>query len=611
MLAANQRPRPIDPDSSFAPGRLTEPGAILVTASRYPYDEQIVGISKTESLRLAMVAGAVSAGSMSLVTQTDRKFDEWDVADKSPEWHESRVWLDAGYQPRLTYVNGPSEPDGMRNTGKQLLREYPERFPNYYKNFFIPSGSGKKGEGTWKKGTKEFKLADIRGSYFLEYEGPRIRVHEIEIEGPLDDQWPTASHVAIFGNDAPMMENATQILKRFASRAFRRPVTSEELEPLVALAQSQHAAGRSPLDALKAAVKATLCSPHFMFLEEPPGELDDWAIASRLSYFLWSAMPDNTLFRLAAVGELHKPAVLTAQTRRMLADPRASAFTENFTGRWLDLYKLGSMPPSGQDFRTYYRDGLESAMRTETQMFFRYLLQENLSLDRFLDADFAFVNPALARHYGLPAWQGREFRKVTLSDPRRGGLLGQASVLTVSANGVDTSPVVRGVWVMENILGTHPTPPPPDVKPLEPDIRGATTIREQLEKHRTVATCNDCHRKIDPLGFALESFDPIGSWRERYVTAGQKYGPPVDPSGELPDGKKYDNIVGFKKLLSARSDQFARCLTEKLLSYATGRTLIPADRPEVNRIVADTKANGNGLQDVILAIVQSEVFRTK
>jgi hypothetical protein len=239
------------------------------------------------------------------------------------------------------------------------------------------------------------------------------------------------------------------------------------------------------------------------------------------------------------------------------------------------------------------------------------LLDNNLSIANFLDSDFTFVNKPLAKHYGMKPPEGSGFQKVSVNDHRRGGLLGQASVLTVTANGIDTSPVVRGVWLLENIFGTPPSPPPPDVEPLDPDIRGATTIREQLEKHRSLASCYDCHRKIDPPGFALENYDAIGAWRDRYGERSDKNARLVDPAGQLPDGQEFADIVGLKTLLAARTDQFARCLTEKLLAYSMGRTLQTSDRPHVDRIVADAKAKGYGLKDLVLLVAQSRPFQAK
>ena len=308
-------------------------------------------------------------------------------------------------------------------------------------------------------------------------------------------------------------------------------------------------------------------------------------------------------------GKLSEPETLLAQTRRMLQDPRAEAFIENFTNSWLHLNELGSMPPDTQKFAAYYDRQLEPLMRRETQLFFAEVLHKNLSIEHFIDSDFTFANRYLAAHYGLPTIEGDEFRRISLpKNSLRGGLLGHASVLTATSNGVESSPVTRGIWVLENILGSPPPPPPPDVEPLEPDIRGATTIRQQLAKHRNVATCAECHRKIDPIGFAMESFDPIGSFRRQYRdSAGNPIGA-VDTSGTLPTGESFADIAELKRLLLKQKDQFSHCLTEKMLTYALGREVGFQDRPAVESIVGELAAKGYGLQDLVELIVTSEVF---
>jgi len=267
---------------------------------------------------------------------------------------------------------------------------------------------------------------------------------------------------------------------------------------------------------------------------------------------------------------------------------------------------LGSMPPDREKFNDFYRFDLQTAMREETRLFTRRLIEENLSVVNFLDSAWTYANKPLAKMYGADPPKGGEFALVKLDDRRRGGLLGQASVLTVTANGIDTSPVVRGVWLLENILGTPPSPPPPDVPPLDPDARGAKSIREQLEKHRNNASCYDCHRKIDPLGFALEHFDAIGNWRDKY--SGQAT---IDSAGELPSGQKFDGVEDFKKILVERWQQFVTALTSKMLSYATGRRVAPIDRPQVERIVAELGQRGDGLRDLIELVAISEAFRSK
>jgi hypothetical protein len=317
-------------------------------------------------------------------------------------------------------------------------------------------------------------------------------------------------------------------------------------------------------------------------------------------------MPDDELISLADSGKLHEPDILKAQVLRMLANSRSGALIDGFLDSWLTLRDLGSMPPDRAKFEDYYRYDLQTAMREETRLFTRRLIDENLSVLSFLDSDWTYANKSLARMYGAEPPRGSSFELVKLTDRRRGGLLGQASVLTITANGIDTSPVVRGVWLLENILGTPPSPPPPDVPPLDPDARGAKSIREQLEKHRNNASCYDCHRKIDPLGFALENFDAIGNWRDKY--SGQKK---IDSAGELPSGQKFDGVEDFKKILIERRHQFVTALTTKMLSYATGRRTSTADRPQIESIVAQLGERGDGLRDLIELVAASDAFRSK
>jgi hypothetical protein len=362
--------------------------------------------------------------------------------------------------------------------------------------------------------------------------------------------------------------------------------------------------------------------------------LSGYETASRLSYFLWSTMPDDRLTQLAEAGELSKPEVLRQQAERMLDDPRSDAFVDEFLNGWLALRKLGTMAPDVHKFSVYYDDDLEPAMKTETRLFFRQILRTNGPLDRFLDSDYAFLNCELARLYGIDpqlvvAAQGQPveglqpnelvpdgegnapsmaFARIKLTDARRGGVLGQASVLTLTANGVDTSPVIRGVWLLENILGAPPAPPPPNVPAIEPDIRGAKTIREQLEKHRENEACATCHRQIDPPGFALETFDPIGRWRGHYPL-GDKH-PPIDSSGRF-GSTEFQDVRSFKAALLSRRDQCARCFVEKLLVFALGRELTVADRPQIRQIVEGTAADGYRVRDLVLACVTSELFTGK
>ncbi len=446
---------------------------------------------------------------------------------------------------------------------------------------------------------------------------PHIRIHEIEIRGPIVQQWPPASQQVILGKQPFTPERSREILQNFADRAYRRPATKEEVDRLMRVVDTRRQAGQTPFAALKDGLKAALCSPAFLYLVEPDAKdekLTAHALASRLSYFLWSTMPDDELRRVAASGELLQDKVLLAQTHRMLASPRSEVFIEGFLDSWLNLRSLGDMPPDRAEFSRFYYDDLKHAMKRETQLFMQYLLKQNESLTRFIDADFTFVNQPLANLYGFgriaPPDQAHEFRKISLTDRRRGGLLGQGSVLTVSANGIETSPVIRGVWLLENILGTPPAPPPDNVPPIDPDVRGAKSIRDILSKHRDNPGCMECHAKIDPPGFALENFDPIGAWRTNY-SQGRKQGPKIDPAGELPNGTSFEDIAGLKKILLTRQDQFTQMLTEKLLAYACGRRIEPLDRPQVNHIVYEVQKADYGLRTLVEQVVLSETFRSK
>jgi hypothetical protein len=371
-------------------------------------------------------------------------------------------------------------------------------------------------------------------------------------------------------------------------------------------------------------LKAVLVSPNFLFLRETPGRLDEFALASRLSYFLWSSMPDEPLLECAREGKLSDAGVLRDQVERMLADPKAAALTENFVGQWLGLRDIDFTEPS-HILYPEYDEMLREAIVRETELFFTEVLRHDLSLANFVASDFSLLNGRLAKHYGIPGIEGSEFRKVNLPpESHRGGVLTMASVLKVTANGTSTSPVIRGAWVLDRILGTPPPKPPADVPAIEPDIRGATTIREQLAKHRRIESCAACHAEIDPPGFALESFDVIGGWRDNYRTTGSgesvtvdgrrmpyHKGKPVDPADVLPDGRQFANIDELKQLLLADKDQVARAMTGKLLTYATGQAPSAADQPAVEAIVGRIRDKDYGLRTLVHEVVQSEVFQTK
>jgi len=483
------------------------------------------------------------------------------------------------------------------------------------------------------------------------YKGPGLVVQWVEIEGPLVESWPPESHRRLFGDlpqqVVPSTENprrrevtseqplvdAERILRDFAKRAFRRDVTEAEIRPFVERVRVKLAEKYTFEQAMRVGLKAILVSPHFLFLRERvgaeaadtvPGKLDDFALASRMSYFLWSSMPDDELLALAEKKTLRRPDVLREQVERMLRSPKAAAFTENFAGQWLGLRSIDATVPDRMLYPEY-DDILKSAMVKEATLFFDEVLKHDLSLTNFVASDFTFLNSRLAHHYGISGVEGLEMRKVPLSpESRRGGVMTMAAVLKVTANGTTTSPILRGAWVLDRILGTPPPKPTVDVEAVEPDIRGATTIREQLVKHRANANCSSCHAKIDPPGFALENFDVIGGWRDTYRKVGEfdavvvdgrrvrfRNGPPVDASDELPDGRRFRNIDEYKQLLLADKDQLTRSLAEKLLAYGTGAAPTAADRSELDAVVARARDKQYGFRSLVHEIVQSKTFQSK
>jgi hypothetical protein len=460
------------------------------------------------------------------------------------------------------------------------------------------------------------------------YEGPGIAVQWVEVEGPLIEQWPPAGYQRMLGNvdlSSGTFADAEKALRNLAPRVFRRPITDADITPYLTLVRTALDAGK-PFDvALRRGIKAMLCAPDFLFLREPSGRLDDFALASRLSYFLWSSLPDDELLAVAQSARLHEPQTLHTQVERMLQDPKSQRFTENFTGQWLGLRKIDFTTP---DKRLYpeFDDALQNAMVKETRLFFDELLKHDLSVTNFVDSDFTLLNRRLAEHYRIAGVAGHEFRKVSLPpDAHRGGVMSQAAILKITANGTTTSPVIRGNWVLNNILGKPVKPPPPDVPALEPDIRGATTIREQVARHRASEACASCHDKMDPLGLALENYDVMGQWRTAYRVAqigkgstgdaervtGFKQGPPVDSSGVLPNGRAFANVDELKKFLLAHPGQIARCVSEKLLVYATGAGVAFSDKIVLEDVVKQSAAKDYGLRTLIHAVVQSPSFLNK
>ncbi|MCA9263141.1 MAG: DUF1592 domain-containing protein [Planctomycetales bacterium] len=477
---------------------------------------------------------------------------------------------------------------------------------------------------------------------------PGVGIAWAETHGPLDQMFPAPSQVRLFGDSETLEmaagepiwmrhrrgvklhyvdsqaphDDVARILRDFVPRAFRRPIDDALTDQFVQLALSRLDSGSNFEQAVRAGVTAVLCSPHFLLLNQE-SEIDDYTIASRLSYFLWSSMPDETLLQLAAVGELSDPSVRATQVERMMDDPKFERFVENFTGQWLNLRDIEFTTPD-QKLYPEYDELLLHSMVEETRGFFRHILRENLSVLNFVDSDFAILNQRMAAHYGIEGVRGHEqFRVVALPEECvRGGVLTHASVLKVTANGTNTSPVIRGAWVLDRVLGQPAPPPPPGVPAVEPDIRGATTIREQLDRHRNTPSCARCHRRIDPPGFALEEFDVIGGLRQRYRALGDRkdksidwvkntqYGlaEPVNAAGELPDGRTFTNSQEYRRLLLAQPDVIAQAIATKLLIYGCGRPITAAERASVDAVVGAAKEGGYGLRSMIHAVVETDLF---
>ncbi len=450
----------------------------------------------------------------------------------------------------------------------------------------------------------------------------RLWYEYIEVEGPLVD-WPTKASSDIFFKEAEKgdLEYARQIFARFLPRAYRRPVKAEEVDAQVQrvkIMQNKH--GKSFLDAVRATVASVLVSPGFLYLEEAAGaekkarELSDYELANRLSYFLWSTLPDAELTELAAQKKLGESSVLRAQVKRMLADPRARQFVENFVGQWMKVREFDSVMVDTRQYKDY-DDALRDASLREPYEFFHELLRADLPIVNLVDSDFVVINERLAKHYGIDGVKGDEYRRVTLkADQLRGGILGMAGLLTFLADGSRTLPVRRGAYVLDVLWNTPAALPPPNAGDL-PIIKGKNlTVRQRLEQHRSVAFCASCHTKIDPLGLALENYDAIGAWRERQNGEGRKGAkndPPIDPSGVMPGGQSFKTLPEFKRILVDEKAKFYKGFTEKLLAYALGRPVGAADRELVNGILEGTAKEEHRLQAMVQAIVASRAFRTR
>ena len=563
--------------------RVTQPGVYQVTIEAYAYQ------AKT-TVTLTVYQG----NKQGITAQFSELIGSFDLVGNVPRTVSMTVYLRPGE------LIGPSVAD----------LEIPEGV--LMNNFFLPD-------------------QNIR-----DYPGEGIAIKTMTIEGPINDQWPPASTQALltgvqFGADGeirltkPAIVHIEEIVIQFGERAFRRPLNAEEIEEFTRLALPLLADERPFAEAVRVPLRAILSSPSFLYHDPAHGLLNDHQLATRLSYFLWRSMPDAELVEAAIRGQLAKPSVLAAQVERLLDDPKSDRFVRDFTGQAYRLYELNATSPDAGLYPEF-DDRLARAMQSETELFFAELIRENMSVDQLIDAQFTYLNRRLAEHYDVPGVQGQQMRKVVLPpDSPRGGLLTQASVHKITANGTSTSPIPRGNFVLASLLGKPAPPPPPNVSGLEPDTRGTTTIREQLAAHRESPICAGCHKKIDPPGFALESFDPIGGYRERYRVSGgegvydgvvvpfpYREGLAVDASGITPEGWEFDGMRDYKDLLLEHDlDQVARHLTSQLMSFATGADIDFADRGAIEQILAKVEADRYPLKGLIQEVVASDLFRSQ
>ena len=560
------------------------------------YDPKIFGIDFSEPFMLGIVPGDVTKGHIHYPQAIEPLLASALVPDESPARLLFRVWLEAGQTPRFLFPNGPYE---SRASVLKVNKEYKDEF-----------------ESKVDKGVS-------RAILLREGKLPHIRISEVKITGPLHEPEGSAEEVAIFGKGGFQEDRVMDQLNSFAEKAIRRPLSDSDRQTIRELYEKRIAEAATPRQAALDVVKLVLCLPSFLYLSEITDEattaLNSYDLASRLSYALWATSPDDALLESAKSGKLVQDEELRKQIHRMLEDERISGFVNGFLDSWLNLRDLGSMPPPRETNLAYYAEDLPASMKAEVSYFFRDLLANDGSVARFIDADYTFVDKKLAKLYDLPEQKTLRladgFQKVELrGNPHRGGLLGMAAVLTVSANGVETSPVTRGVWVSENILGIQPPPPPDEVPAIDPDVSGATNIRERLAKHRADVICAECHRKIDPLGFSLESFDPTGRWRTKYPGPAKSKASTsnIDSSGEFPSGETYNDFTEFKKIIgNTRQDLFVRHLISQFLAYATGRLMESSDDFVVDKLQRKIQEDGLGLRSLMIECIMSDIVRSR
>ena len=572
-----------------------------------------------------------------------RKLAEYEVTSESPETFECEAVLYKGETTIFFYANAPLDSRNPKDFEAYLKKQFSAN-PRLLAGWMaVKHNRGLRGGVGWDRVKAKMALEDLdlskakvdhpearkvinlmvkqarqyveSISYQIFEEGPSIGVHEAVIEGPIEivEDNTNETHVQLqkkFVGKAGSLQGREKIkavLAKFLPKAFRRPAKANEVEAYTNRVVQHMEAGHSFEEGMHLAIRTALVSPEFLYRESTPGQLDNFALASRLSYFLTASPPDSQLLQLSQEGKLNTSTVLAAQTRRLLKNRSSREFISSFTSQWLGIHRLEEIMPDPKllDFKETDR----SAMTAETERFFQEILSKNLPLKTFIRPNFTFLNKDLAtRIYGRKDVKSQNLIKVKLPENSPyGGILGQASVMMATANGVDTQPVLRGVWVLENVLGDPPPPPPTNVPAITPDTRGSKTVRDLMKAHTDAEGCASCHRKIDPLGFVLENFDPIGRWRETYPEGGH----PINASSAMPNGYPLKDVNDLKNYVTEHIQDFGQCLSEKLMTYATGRHLTYSDRHLISIIVKKNLEAEKGFQDLFIDLVLSEVFRSK
>ena len=568
---------------------------------RHSFPYKIIHTDQEEPIRLGIKTGHHSNPNVKAV------FD----LQKGYQWYECRVWLNKGESPQMVYPNGIYSAHHLRFSLNNV--------PNIHELLGMKKqdfkGNGKHGY-TGDRGYIYYNIFKVVDKLKI----PKINIKEVNIEGPFYNNWTPAHNSSVLGKEKLSSTNWIARLTDFAQKAFRRPISNEVIAPYVSLVNNQKRAGFSLEDSFKTAVKAIICSPRFLFQRESSQNLDQYELASRLSYFLWSSMPDKDLLDAAAKNKLKTKNQILTQVNRMLEDKKAENFVNDFTSAWLQLNDLGGILPHNRYFSEFYKLNIQESFKKETRLYFKYVLDQNRDIKEFLHSDYSILDRRLTKLYRLPEpnfklaaldkneYAGKApstaFVKYKFNDKDRGGLMGHSSILTVSANGVDTSPIVRGVWVLEKLLCNPPPPAPTNVPAIEPDTRGAKSLKERLAKHQSDDNCSSCHKKIDPIGFALENYNPIGQWRHKYRRK------KVDASGSY-YGNEFKDIKGLKSILLERKSEFTSKFAEKVLTYALGREITFLDEEKVRQIQEEFRTKNYGLKDLIKLVCTSPLFTEK